>query len=52
MVVAQLAEGLLPLPEVRGFNSFICKILYKHVFLLTFEKTIIKKKLTGNGPFF
>ena len=41
--VAQLAERLLPIPEVRMSNTYL---------LLTVEKMKIKKKEAGNGPIF
>ena len=52
MVVAQLAEWSLPIPEVRGLNPVIGKILYWTYLLLTVEKTKIKKKEAVNGPIF
>ena len=40
-------------PEVRGSNPVIDKIYIKHFYCqLCIEKTKIKKKEAGNGPFF
>ena len=50
VVVAQLVEGSLPIPEVHSLNPVIGKIYTEHL-LLTVEETKIKKKETGNGPF-
>ena len=46
VVVAQLVERLLPIPEDRGSNTVIGKNLYiEHLFTVDcFEKTKIKKK--------
>ena len=46
MVVAQLAGRSLPIPDVRVSHPVIGKILKTtcHVYLLTAEKTKIKKK--------
>ena len=52
VVVAQLAEQLVPIPEVCGLNPVIGKILQWTYLLLTVEKTSIKKIETGNGPIF
>ena len=46
MVVAQLAEGSLPIPEVRGSNPVELTCL-----LITVKKTKIKKKEAGNATF-
>ena len=51
LVVAQLVERSPPTPEIRGSNSFICKLLYLFT-VDSVEKTKIKKKEAGNGPFF
>ena len=55
VVVAQLVEQLLPIPEVHGSNPVIGKTLYIYrTFVycqLCIEKTKIKKKEAGNGPF-
>ena len=54
MVVAQLVERPLPIPEVSGLNLVICKNLYiEYLFTVNFiEKTKIKEKEAGNGPIF
>ena len=44
VVVAQLAECALAIPEVRGSNPAIGKIYNELIFLLTVEKTKTKKK--------
>ena len=49
VVVAQLVEQLLPTPNVRGSNPVISKI---YITVNCIEKTKIKKKEAGNGPFF
>ena len=42
VVVAPLAEGLLPTPEVRGSNRVTGKIYIEHLFTVNcFEKTEI-----------
>ena len=53
VVVAQLVERLLPIPEVRAWNPMISKIYIEHLFIVNcIVKTKIKKKEAGNGPFF
>ena len=56
MVVAQLVERSLPIPEVRGSNPVIGKNLFIYwTFVccqLCIEKTKIKEKEAMNGPFF
>ena len=49
VVVAQLVQRSLPIPEIRGSNPDIGKILSTYC---TIEKTIINKKEAGNGPSF
>ena len=50
VVVAQLVERLLPIPEVCGSNPVISKISTEHLFPVNcIEKTKIKKKEAGNG---
>ena len=52
--VAQLVERLLPMPEVSSTNPVISKIYLYWTFVyfkLFIEKTKIKKKEAGNGPF-
>ena len=44
VVVAQLAERSLAIPEVRGSNPVISKIYNEFYLLLTFDKTKMKKK--------
>ena len=53
VVVAQLIERALPIPEVCGSNPVIGKNLYiEHLFTVNcIEKMKIKKKVAGNGPF-
>ena len=51
VIVAQLAERLLPIPEVRVRIQSSVKFKNENVFsLLTVEKTKIQKKEAGNGP--
>ena len=45
VVVAQLVERLLPIPEVRGSNPVIGKNLYGTFTVNCIEKTKIKKKM-------
>ena len=52
VVVAQLVEQSLPTPEVRGSNKAIGKNLCWTFTVNCIEKTKIKKKEAGNGPFF
>ena len=56
MVVAQLVERSLPIPEVRGSSPVIGKNLFIYLTFvycqLRIEKTKIKKKGAGNGPCF
>ena len=52
VVVAQLVERSLPLPEVRGSNPVLGKNLYSTFTVNCIEKTKIKKKEAENGPFF
>ena len=55
VVVAQLVERSIPIPEVRSSNPVIGKNLFKYwTFVycqLCIEKTKIKKKEAGFGPF-
>ena len=53
VVVAQVVEQPLPIPEVRGSNPLIGKNLnIEHLFTVNcIEKTKIKEKEAGNGPF-
>ena len=48
VVVTQLVEQLLPIPEVHGSNPLIGKNLN----IYCIEKTKIQEKEAGNGPFF
>ena len=56
VVVAQLVERLLPIPEVRGSNPVIGKkIIYLlNICLLStvYWKDETKEREAGNGPFF
>ena len=48
VVVAQLVERSLPMPEACGSNPDIDKIYIKHLFTVScIEKTKIKKKRPG-----
>ena len=48
LVVAQLVERLLKIPEVRGSNPVIGKIYIEHLFAVNcIENTKIKKKRPG-----
>ena len=51
VVVAQLVEWLLSIPEVWGSNPVIGNILFWTFTVKCIEKTKIKKKRHGNGPF-
>ena len=52
MVVAQLVERSLPIPEVHGSNLVIDKLLYLTMFTVNcIEKTKIKKKRPGMAHF-
>ena len=56
VVVAQLVEQSLPIPEIRGSNPVIGKILFINRTIvycqLCSEKTKIKKKRPGMAHFF
>ena len=55
MVVAQLVERSLPMPEVRGSNPVIGKnLLISNICILStvYWKDENKEKAVGNGPFF
>ena len=52
MVGAQLVERLLPIPEVRGSNPVIGKIVLNIVYCQLYWKDENKEKEAGNGPFF
>ena len=53
VVVAQLAERLLPIPEDPGSNPVIGNFYMGHYLLLTVcRKDENKEKEAGNGPFF
>ena len=51
MIVAQLVERLLPIPEVRGSSPVIGKKLYRIFTVNCVEKTKIKKKRPGMAHF-
>ena len=51
VVVAQLVERSLPIPEVRGSNPVIGKNLYRTFTVNCIEKTKIKKKRPGMAHF-
>ena len=53
VVVAQLVERSLPMPEVRGSNPVIGKnILNIYLLSTVYWKDENKEKEAGNGPFF
>ena len=55
VVVAQLVERSLPIPEVRGLSPVIGKnLLISNIFILStvYWKDENKEKEAGNGPFF
>ena len=52
VVVAQLVERLLPIPEVCGSNPVIGKNLHSTFTVNCIEKTKIKKKRPGMAHFF
>ena len=47
VVVAQLVERSLPIPEVHGLNPVISKIYIEHLFTVN---CIEKTKINKNGP--
>ena len=47
VVVAQLVEGLLPIPEVRCSNPVIGELL----FIYSLSTVLKDEKEAGNGPF-
>ena len=51
VVVAQLVEWLLPMPEVCGLNPVFGKKLYLTFIVNCIEKTKIKKKRPGMTHF-
>ena len=52
MVVAQLVERSLLIPEVLGSTPVIGKILFEHLFIINcIEKTKINKKRPGIAHF-
>ena len=52
MVVAQLVERLLTIPEVRSSNPLMHKKLHQALTVNCIEKTKNKEKEAGNGQFF
>ena len=52
VVVAQLVEQSLPIPEVHGSNPVVRKIYWTIVFCQLYWKDENKEKEAGNGPFF
>ena len=44
VIVVQLGDQLLPIPEVQGSNSVISKILLGTIVLLTVEKKETRKR--------
>ena len=52
VVVAQLAEQWLPISEVHRSNPVIGKICIKIYYLLTVEKTKLKRKRSRGWPIF
>ena len=51
VVVAQLVERSLPIPEGRGSNPVIGKILYQILTVNCIEKTKLKKRRPGMAHF-
>ena len=55
VVVAQLVERSLPIPEARSSNKVIGEIYIEHLFtcllLAVVKRRKFKKKEAGNGPF-
>ena len=51
MIVAQLVEWLVPIPEVGGSNPIISKLYFSHILSTVLKKTKIKKNEAGNGSF-
>ena len=49
MVVAQLAERLLPMPKARGSNSVIGKFFIMNVFTVNCRKDEAKEKRPGKN---
>ena len=49
VVVAQLAERLLPLADICSLNEVFSKFYNEHLLLLSVEMTKIKKKEAGYG---
>ena len=52
VVVAQLVEQSLPIPEVHSSNLVISKKIIYHFSVNCIENMKIKKKEAGHGPFF
>ena len=52
VVVAQLVERLLPIPEVQGSNPVIGKIYIEHLFTCLLSSVLNRRKEAGNGPLF
>ena len=53
VVVAQLVERSLTIPEVQRFDSSHRQNFIEHLFIINcIEKTKINKKEAGNGPLF
>ena len=52
VIVAQLVEQLLPIPEVRGSNPVIGKNLYWTSYCQLYWKDENKEKEAGKGQFF
>ena len=51
LVVAQLLEQSLPIPEVRSSNPVITNIYINHLFTVNCIEKQKKEKEAGNGPF-
>ena len=51
VIVAQLVEWLVPIPEVGGSNPVISKLYFSHILSTVLKKTKIKKNEAGNGSF-
>ena len=43
MVVAQLVERSLPIPDVRSLNPVVCQTFIEHLFIVNDENKEIKR---------
>jgi len=51
LVVALLAESLLPIPEDPDLNTTISNFYKQHLFVVNYGKHEIEEKEAKNGPF-